>query len=57
MTKTKPLTGENIYVDTNGQYSSRGNIINGLVDGKRIWWHENGSGHYLKNSKELYQDS
>jgi hypothetical protein len=36
MTKTKPFTGENIYVDTNGQYSLRDNTLNGLVDGKWI---------------------
>ena len=26
----------NLYVDTNGQYSSRGNMISSLVDGKWI---------------------
>jgi len=36
MTKTKPFSGENIYVDTNGQYSSQGNMISSLVDGKWI---------------------
>ena len=38
----EPFTGENHCVYSNGQDHSKGNILNGLKDGKWTWWYKNG---------------
>ena len=46
-----PVTAENLCVyESNGQYHSQGNILNGLKDGKWTWWYENGE----KEKEETY---
>ena len=39
----EPFTGENLCIyESNGRYHSQGNILNGLQDGKWMYWRENG---------------
>jgi antitoxin component YwqK of YwqJK toxin-antitoxin module len=49
----EPVTAENLCVyKGNGQYASKGNILNGLRDGKWTYWHENGQIRELGNYKD-----
>lgn len=58
----EPFTGENLCVyESNGQYHSKGNILNGLKDGKWTYWYENGQifkeGNYKVDIDELKLDA
>ena len=44
-----PFSGENICVFLNGKYHSKGNILNGLRDGKWTMWEDNGDIHVEGN--------
>ena len=48
----EPFTGENLCVFTNGQHHSKGNVINGLGDGKWTWWYESG----MNRQETIYKD-
>ena len=49
----EPFTGENLCVyKINGQYHSKGNILNGLKDGKWTQWHKNGQKKNEGNFKD-----
>ena len=49
----KPYSGENLCVYlSNGQYYSRGEIKNGVREGKWEYWHENGQIEGVGNYKD-----
>jgi antitoxin component YwqK of YwqJK toxin-antitoxin module len=48
----EPFTGENLCAFVNGQYHSKGNIVNGVADGKWTYWHENGQMWNERNYKD-----
>ena len=52
----EPFTGENLCVYTNGQYHSKGDLLNGLGDGKWTWWYENGQISQEGNYKDDEMD-
>jgi len=54
--KTKPFSGKNLCEYPSGQYKSKGNFKNGMMDGQWTLWNENGQitgEHLIKNNEEI----